>query len=251
MSLIFTASTHRYRLDGKPIPGVTGLLSGGIPKVLHYWSARMVAEFVAENPDEVEQLRAMGRGPMVAALKEVPWQKRDEAAVRGTDVHALAERLVHGEEVEVPEHLTGHVEGYARFLDLWQPKAILTERPVASRHWWYAGTFDLIAEIDGTPWGLDVKTSRAVYGETACQIEAYMRAEFYMAEDGSEQPIPQVERTGVLHVTADGTELYPVKDREGAWKDALHAFWIAKAKDRIKAQIGEPMRHPSEESDVA
>ncbi len=55
----------------------------------------------------------------------------------------------------------------------------------------------------------------------------------------------------MLHVTADGTELYPVQDREGAWKDALHAFWIAKAKDRIKAQIGEPMRHPSETEDVA
>jgi hypothetical protein len=30
---------------------------------------------------------------MVAALKEIPWQKRDEAAIRGTDVHALAEPI--------------------------------------------------------------------------------------------------------------------------------------------------------------
>jgi hypothetical protein len=106
MTLRFTAKTHRYFLDGSPIPGVTTLIGKGLPKpALVYWSAKTVAEWVADNPDGVEAFRATGRGPMVAALKEIPWQKRDEAAIRGTDVHALAERVIRGEAVEVPEHL--------------------------------------------------------------------------------------------------------------------------------------------------
>ncbi len=246
-----TKNGHTYRLDGRPCPGVTTLISKGLPKVLHYWSARCVAEFVADNPEEVEKLRGMGRAPMVAALKETPWQKRDEAAARGTHVHALAEELVHGREVDVPDHLLGHVEGYARFLDRFKVEPILTERPVASRRWFYAGTFDLIGTIGGVPWGLDVKTARGVYGETSLQLSAYFNAEFYMAEDGSEQPIPPVERMGILHVRGDGTDLYPVKDPAHAWKCFQHVQFVAKQVDAIKEQIGEPMYDPEAEEGAA
>jgi hypothetical protein len=186
---------------------------------------------------------------MVAALKEIPWQKRDEAAVRGTDVHALAERLVHGTPVEVPEHLAGHVEGYARFLDTFGVTGLLTERAVASRKWWYAGTFDLIAEIGGVVWGLDNKTSRGVYGETALQVAAYMTAEFYIGDDGpdDERPIPAVERMGVLHVTESGTQLYPMGGREEIEKAASlfhHIAFVANSTDWIKARVGEPLPEP-------
>ena len=103
MTLKFSPGNHSYRLDGKPVPGVTTLLKGGIPApALVYWSAKQVAEYVADNEDHVAQLRSMGRNPMVAALKSVPWETRDTAAVRGTDVHALAEQLVHGNEVRCP-----------------------------------------------------------------------------------------------------------------------------------------------------
>ena len=77
MSLKFTASTHRYLLDGKKVQGVTTILSQGIPKpALPPWAARTVAEWVADNEASLEVLRQMGREPMVQALKNVPWQKR-------------------------------------------------------------------------------------------------------------------------------------------------------------------------------
>lgn len=241
-----TSWGHAYRLDGKPVKGVTTLINKGYPKpALPPWAARSVAEWVADNPDEVERLRAMGRGPMVSALKEIPWQKRDEAAIRGTDVHALAERVVHGHEVEVPDHLLGHVEGYARWLDRFKVEPILTERPVASRQWWYAGTFDLIANVGEPTWLLDVKTSTSVYGDVSMQLAGYARSEFFVDDEG-EHPIPQIDRLGVLHVRADGTELYPVKDPEHAWKCFQHVAWVAKQVDAIKAQITEPMYEPEE-----
>lgn len=241
-----TKDGHSYRLDGRPVKGVTTLLSKGFPKVLHYWSARCVAEFVADFPDEVEQMRTMGRGPMVAALKEVPWQKRDDAAIRGTEVHAWAEKVIYGNEHDIPDHLLPHVQGYVDFLDRFDVKPVLTERPIASRQWWYAGTPDLIATIGGVPWLLDNKTSADVYPDTAMQCAAYANAEFFLDEHGVEQPIPEVERLGVLHIRADGTDLYPVADPAHAWKCFQHVSFIAKQMDLIKQQITEPAYDPTE-----
>jgi hypothetical protein len=246
MSLTFQASTHRYKLDGKPVPGVTTLIGKGIPKpALVYWSAKSVAEWVADNPADLEQMRSMGRGPLVAALKELPWQKRDEAAVRGTDVHAIAEKLVHGEQVDVPEHLAEPVTGYVDWLDKWQPEPIWTERPVGNRHWWYAGTFDIICTIAGQTWCLDWKTSSGVYGETALQLTAYGNAEFLVDHDGDERPIPAIDRYGVVHISPGETQLHEVKDPAKAWKDFLHAAWIANAADRIKNYLTEPLEAPA------
>lgn len=237
---IETARGHRYTLDGKTVPGVTTLLSNGLPKpALTRWAAKTAAEYVADN---LEVLNALpDRESIVATVKQSPWSQRDRAAVRGTDVHALAEKLLHGQEVEVPADLTGYVEGCARFLDEWQPEPILTERPVASRKWWYAGTFDAILRLpDGETLLVDWKTSKGVYGETACQLAAYRNAEFYLTEDDAEAPLPEVDGLAVVHVTPTGSDLYRVTDPDGAWKDALHIFWVAKATDRIKAQITDP-----------
>ena len=91
MSLVFYPKSHRYRLDGDWVPGVTTLIGKGLPKpALPYWAARTVAEWVVGNPDLTEEIKRLGGGrPAVAFLKELPWHKRDEAAIRGTDVHAL------------------------------------------------------------------------------------------------------------------------------------------------------------------
>lgn len=251
-TLKFSEAAHRYWLDGKPIPGVTTLLGKGLPKpAIPYWSARTVAEYVIRNPEAVEQLRTMGEGPAVAALKQIPWQKRDDAAVRGTSVHALADQLIHGAEVQVPEHLTDHVEGYAHWLDEFDVTAVLTERPVASRKWWYAGTFDGIVKIGRGSWagrtvGLDLKTSSGVYGETALQIAAYMCADFYLSSDDHEEEIPEVDCTAVVHVTDAGTQMHPLAKNRAEiaehFKLFTHIAYVAKRADAIKGYVGEPMQ---------
>lgn len=253
MSLKFNDRAHRYWLDGRPVPGVTSLLKSGLPKpALVYWSAKSVAEYVADNPEGVEQLRAMGRGPMVSALKGVPWQKRDEAAVRGTDVHALAERILHGESVEVPEHLAGHVEGYARWLDAFDVEPIVTEVPVANRAHWWAGKPDAVVRLGGEVWLLDWKTSSGVYGETALQTAAYARAEFYAPTTDDEQPMPHIDRTGVVHITADESLLYPLAatpdEIDEAYAVFRHVAYVANKTDWIKERIGEPMTAPGEDA---
>jgi hypothetical protein len=244
--LRFTPGNHQYRLDGRPVPSVTTLLGKGLPKpALTYWSAKCVAEWVADNEADVEALRRMGRGPMVNALKGVPWEKRDTAAVRGTDVHALAEELLHGREVEVPDHLANYVDGYVKWLDLWTPEVVLTERIGANRKWHYAGKFDAIFDLPtGERLLCDWKTSAGVYGDTSCQLAAYRGMEFYLDGDSAEMPMPEVDSLAVLHITPTGSDLYRIKDPDAAWKDFLHVAWVANSVDRIKAQIGEPSEPP-------
>ena len=252
MSLKFYPASHRYKLDGSWVPGVTTLIGKGLPKpALPYWSAKMVAEWVADNPDLTEDLKRLGgRGPAVAFLKELPWQKRDEAAIRGTDVHALAERIVHGDEVEVPEHLTGYVQGYVDWLDAFQPRALVTEAPCASREWRFAGTFDAILAFDSGPLAgktvlADWKTSSGVYGETALQTAAYARAEFHVDPDGGERPMPHIDATGVLHVQEHGSEFYLLNRSpeaiDEAFKVFTHVAYLANKTDWIKSRIGEPL----------
>lgn len=247
MSLTFSPTSHRYRLDGKPVKSVTGIMSAGIPKpALSYWAANQAAAAASDWATALKSRAPEDRDWEVSSIdpaalydewRKAPWAKRDEAAVRGTAVHDLAEHLVHGAEVDVPEHLAPFVEGYADFLDTWDVEPLLTEKSVASRSLWYAGRFDLIASIpdlhDGAPVMVDLKTSNNVYPDTAIQCAAYALADFYVTDDDpdTEHDLPEIVATYVAHVTAEGTRLYELSpDRDHiklAYADFMAAYGIA------------------------
>lgn len=246
MTLTFNEATHRYRLDGKPVTGATTILGGGIPKpALPYWAANETARAASEWLSALDKFEA-GDLPWIVAStrpddmyeqwRKAPWKKRDEAAVRGTAVHALAERVVHGEEVDVPEQYVGHVNGYVGFLDEWDVTPILTEKSVANREHWYSGRFDLIASIpalhDGAPVEIDLKTSNSVHADTAYQAAAYARAEFWVEDNDpdTEHPIPDIAATYVAHVRPEGTRLFelsPTREHiDASFETFLHALAI-------------------------
>ncbi len=131
--LKFYPSSHCYRLDGEWVPGVTTILGVLAKPGLTKWAASSVAEFVADNPETVDNLRDMGRAPMVASLKEVPWQKRDDAAARGTTFHDFAERIARGEEVDVPDAQVPLVESALAFMEDYDIEPVLIEAVVGSR----------------------------------------------------------------------------------------------------------------------
>lgn len=239
---------HSYYLDGAKAPGVTTIIGDGMPKpALINWAAGAVADFVADRihvaPDgtvdasrlvaEVRQLAVENRksmtewSPTLAGylLKGLPNRNRDAAANKGTKVHKLAEQLIAGEEVLVPDELKGHVDSYVDFLEQMDPDPVAVEGVGISRRHRYMGTFDLLAEIDGLGLALlDIKTSRSgIFPETALQIAAYRYCETYLDEDGLEQPMPDVEFTGAVWVRADGWDLHPVRADEAAHRQFLYA----------------------------
>lgn len=241
--LVFYPKSHRYKLDGAWVPGVTTLIGKGLPKpAIPYWAAKSVAEWVADNPDLTEDLKRMGgRGPAVAFLKEIPWQKRDTAAIRGTDVHHLAEKLVHGQEVEVPEHLAGYVSGCVDFLNDWGMVPEVTEAACASRKWGHAGTLDFIGTlIDGRRVIGDWKTSTGVYAEAAIQLSAYRYSEFYLDPDGVEQPMPEVDAAIVVRLQDGAYAVHEMKADADTYKAFLHIQYVARVADQMKAWVSEP-----------
>ena len=247
MSLKFSPKVHRYWLDGRPTPGVTTILGKGIPKpAIPYWAARTVAEHVADNLHQLDSWSGMGRDALVAALKQTPWTRRDEAAIRGTDIHALAERVIHGEEVEVPEHLAAHVEGYVAWLDEYDVEPIWTERSVASRTHRYAGRPDFVGHVralgDET-WPLDWKPSKGIYGDTALPPAAHARAAFRAPhpDPDTEHPMPAVDRIGVVHVTEHGSYLHDLGSIDTAYTEFLAAKVIADSTKRRDDLIGDPI----------
>ena len=236
--LKFSEKAHRYWLDGKPCTGVTTLLKGVPKPALVHWAAKSVAEHVARNEDLVNSLRQHGERQMIAALKEVPWEQRDAAALRGTEVHDLAERVIHGEAVDAGEHV-GLVQGYVDWLDEHDVEPVLVERSCANRTNWYAGRFDLIAKVDGETWMLDVKTSKGVYGEYALQLAAYAHAEFYTDDENNEHPMPKIDRYGALHVTEGVTSMHevPADKNERAWELFLLARDMYRAQKEIDSMF--------------
>lgn len=280
MSLTFKESSHRYKLDGQHVTGVTTILNGGIPKpMLVWWAGGVVAKWAMDpaNDGTLARLRDGDYDEGVNYLQLLPNRERDEAGENGTAVHDMAERLIQDGTVEIPAefaHLASHVEGYADFLDAWQITPVLVERILANRAHWYSGKFDLYAtspllmsqaDIDaGKVVQIDLKTSKGVYGETALQTAAYARAEFYMDDHGNEAPLPEVVKTFVAHVTPLeresevgkryegwplGTSLYQLAgspaEIDQHFEMFLHAKAVhtdAKARDSI---IGEPLQLPA------
>jgi len=244
MTLKFAEKTHRYTMDGKHVQGVTTILSAAIPKpALPKWAAKSVAEWIADNPEGLLNLQGMGRGPMIEALKNVPWQERDEAAIRGTDVHAIAEKLIHGETIDVPNHLLSRVEGLAKLLDDFHISPILTEVSVGNRALWYAGRLDTISTMNGENWLLDFKTSKGVYGETGLQTAAYAGCEFYVNDNewDIELPLPEIHRIGVIHITDEGSTLHELGDIKENFKIFRHVHYLASKQEYIKNLVTAPL----------
>lgn len=229
---------HSYTLDGAPVRGVTNILSKGLPKpALVGWAAREVAEFVAGRRDVLTQLNDE---ELVDLCKGAPYRMRDAAANRGTEVHRLAERLAHGEEIDVPEELRGHVDAYLGFLEAFQPASALVERPVFNRTHRYGGTMDMLAETPDLGRTLfDIKTSGSgIYGDIALQMAAYGNAEFYIDEAGAEQPMPEIDGYAAVWVRADGFDVYPVDVTDREFKTFLYvaqvAWWLEHRSDQVK-----------------
>lgn len=234
MSLVFYEKSHRYKLDGQWVPGVTTILGVLNKPALPKWAATSVAEYVADNREAIEHLYAAGRGPMVASLKEMPWQLARDAASRGTKLHDIAEQIVNGAEVDVTDELVPVVENAIQFMEDWHLTPLLVEAPVASRKHGYAGKLDLIAgyihpRTGETGTGIfDWKSGKRIYPEACFQLNAYGHADGH----GDElEPMPEIDAAFGVHIRADGYDCHPLPYSDDVFTEflvILTTFDIAK-----------------------
>lgn len=247
-----TARGHHY-VDGNNtrVPGVTTILNGGLPKpALINWSANATAEAAVDQWDDLSHLTPSKR---LERLKKARYEERDRAARRGTEVHDLAEQLVQGHEVEVPEELAGYVESYVDVLDQFGLVPVHVEVSIASYQHGYAGTLDLIADFpNGLPGYeqdcprllMDLKTNRSgIFGETALQLAAYRYADVLINTEGEHDMI-DVDGCAAVHVRPDGADLIPVTAGPEQFRQFLYVQQVAEFDRTSRDLIGAPITAP-------
>ncbi|OLL69855.1 Phage protein [Pseudonocardia sp. Ae168_Ps1] len=234
---------HRYEdANGLKVPGVTTILSDGIPKpALVNWAANTTANAAIDRWDELSELPPSKR---LSALQKARYADRDAAANRGTEVHDLAQRYLQGAHIDIPDSVAGHVESYIAFVDDWTPTPVLVETVVVSHTHGYAGTLDAIVDLPGHGRALlDIKTSRSgIFGETALQLAAYRYADTYLDTDDTEQPMPAVDAVFGLHLRSDGYSLLPITAGPDEHRTFLYAQQIAHfTTTTAKQLVGDPL----------
>jgi hypothetical protein len=181
-------------------------------------------------------------------LKDARWNVTKEAALRGTQIHALGDKLSRGEEVDAGPHL-GEVQSYARFLDEWEVEVLATEAPCCSTRFKYGGTLDSVAIIHGLARVpeyahladlavmMDLKTGRGVYDDASLQQVAYAESDLWQPDGpDSEEPMPEIHGLFIAHILPDDVRLIPVLGDRAALLNQFRylqqtARWIADAKE--------------------
>jgi hypothetical protein len=254
---------HSYLLDGAKVPGVTTVLDKGVPKpALIDWAARQSASYAVDHWGELEQMAPSER---LEAIRGARWATLQQAGERGREVHQLVHRYVIGESVTPPDDLAGHFDAGCRFVDEWRLQELAIEvavfhraAPEEGRPHPYGGRFDLLGRLaDGALWLLDFKTSlRGVFMEYALQLAGYRYADFYVLEDdvdetgaAREHPMPAVDRTGVVHLRADGSyDLVPLQADYAALEVFTAAQQVAAFATSDRDEwIGDALRPPEPE----
>lgn len=210
--------------EGDPWPSVTSVLSVISKPALGPWYAKMERE--ASLIAALELLTQPGvpldrQGfysafeAQVRATKAAQKAKEDAADI-GKHLHALVEADLKAElglspAVNVnalPDAIETSFLHWLEWRRQHHVKPLVMERIVYSRTHRYAGTMDLVAEVDGARTVIDLKTSKAVYLEMPVQIAAYRAAWAEMGHETDGGLVLRLPKT----VTDPGFEAVPVTD---------------------------------------
>jgi hypothetical protein len=170
----FENARSRYKYDGKPVPGVTTILGRISKPQLYKWYSDVAAdhflEAVKAGRTDYEEIH---RESAAAANK-----KKTDAGSIGTNVHLYAEHLFKNlppPPLETDEAKRG-VEALHKWLDANHVEVQESEIPVFSKEFYYAGTCDFVAKINGELCVGDIKTGSGIYNEARLQTAAYQQA---------------------------------------------------------------------------
>ena len=201
-----TAMGRFYDVGGEAFPSVTHILSViGKPALLN-WAAAQEREAVTEAAADLylDLARTAAMAPplsrpvylttLAARLGTVKAHRRtlEKAGAIGTQVHAAIEwTLRHqlGQDVGAEPVIDEPARRVLRAYHAWAASVALVprliEQTVYSRIHRYAGTMDLLADINGISTLVDFKTGKAIYGEAHLQNVAYQTA---LIEMGHAEP---------------------------------------------------------------
>jgi hypothetical protein len=151
MALVFDPIAHTYVLDGVQVPSTTGVL----------------------------------RDQGLIQLSHIPEHILEKARVRGTAVHQLIHYQNEGDLdwASVDPRYRAYLDAWLRYREETGLRVLLCEYRIASRRHRLAGTFDLLAEIDGEGWLIDYATGNPDDVAKDYQTGSYLGMAYEWAEE--------------------------------------------------------------------
>ena len=196
-----------YWVENEPYASVTNIIKVLDKPALRFWFGQMVYRAFAADAtlDEKSALAA-------------PWRASGKAKDRGSTVHSIVESFKTTKEPikNIPDGFKGYADAFYKWIDDNKVKVFEHERTVVSKEHQFAGTLDLIVELNGSKEKtiIDVKTGKGLYAEVQLQLSAYRQA---LKEGGIEANM------AALLLKDDGTYIYETYKR-----DLLNEFLACK-----------------------
>ncbi len=144
-------SMNGYEIDGIWYPRVTSIISIKAKPALYKYYADL---------------------PSFAAGEAI----KNKSAEEGTLLHEAVEAIIDNREVTIPDLIKPAVNAFLNFRKQHEIIPHQIETKVISKKHNYAGTIDVLAEVDGKLGVLDIKTSFAIYRDYGIQAAAYVEA---------------------------------------------------------------------------
>ena len=173
MSFTFHDKSHRYFLDGKPLTGVTTILSVIAKPALVGWAARMATERVAELWEPEREYKEEEIKSILDDAVNAHKRKKEKAAEQGTDIHSWIEDLIKASIGNTPkpdlptdEIAREQAEQFIQWEQRNNVRWLESEKKMYSRKHWIAGTCDAVAIIDGKKYVVDIKTMAKIWDRT-------------------------------------------------------------------------------------
>lgn len=213
-----------YKIDGEKVPSVTTILNV-LPKNLTQWAADAAANYAVDHWSELSE------EPLTKRLDKMRYAHRDvvsKAALRGTEIHDYGDKLVRGEQVEIPDEYVGAAQAWARTIDKWAIEPLATEAAIANLTHGFAGRGDLWGTVgarDGARCYIDLKTGKGLYESVVLQCAGYDGAEVWQPDGPtSEGPYVPVDLIYVAHILPDDVRMVPVRGAGGAVRPGVGEF---------------------------
>ncbi len=182
----FQEKGHKHLFDGKPLTGVTTVLSILSKPALLPWASKMAVEYVKEklvpNAGKEGEVQWLSYSPeeldvILGEAKTAYAKKRDKAGDEGTAIHAMLEVMIKKAIIEtngIINPVTTDIPQVEEFMNWAKDKTFLaSEVHVFSEPMFVGGICDIVYEENGKKYLADIKTGSGIYGEMFWQMGGY------------------------------------------------------------------------------
>lgn len=259
----YARDTERGRYYSDPTGGpdlvsVTNVIDTAVNKsmALVPWGVKVTVEHVLDNVLDIARRVLTDRTGLTKEIKALHREAKERAADLGDRVHSAAEARVLGAPIPDDPEVAPYVAQLDAWLASWNvdlnEHIEATEITCLHRRLGYAGTADLMIWLPTGParrlelWLIDYKSSatrsaKSVYPENTLQLAALRYCESVLLPDDTEEPMPPIERTGVLNLRAKSHALVPMpagRDAHRAFRGALETTrWLHAAPSSYPALL--------------